>query len=130
MTRRPPAHATARRYPRMARVNEILREVLAEELERLVDIDTRLGLLTITGVECDPDLRHATVWLSSVTPEVEGALAESRVRLQAAIARQVRLRRVPLLVFKADPAIEAGARVEELLRRVLTEDAAREDRES
>ena len=42
---------TGRRYPRSARVNEVLREVLAEALERLADADERLALLTITGVE-------------------------------------------------------------------------------
>ena len=61
-----PGPVTARRYPRSARVNEILREVLADALERLADTDDRLGLLTVTGVDCDPDLRHALVLFSSL----------------------------------------------------------------
>ena len=52
-----------KRYPRTARVNEVLREVVAEELERIDD--ERLGITTVTAVEVDPDLRHAVVWLSS-----------------------------------------------------------------
>jgi ribosome-binding factor A len=51
---------TARPYPRRARVNEIVREVLADEIERLSD--PRLGLVTVTGVDVSPDLRHATVY--------------------------------------------------------------------
>jgi ribosome-binding factor A len=103
------------RYPRTARVAEVLRQVVAEELARLSDIDERLRLVTVTGVVVDPDLRHATVWLSSLTDAASEALAEDRVRLQAAIARQVRLKRTPQLAFQADPAVATGQRIEEIL---------------
>jgi ribosome-binding factor A len=106
------------RYPRSVRVNEILREVLADQLERLEDIDARLGLLTITAVECEPDLRHALVLFSSMTEEEEEALGDARVRLQAAISREVRLKRTPQLRFAADPAISAGERIEDILRHL------------
>jgi ribosome-binding factor A len=49
-----------RRYPRMARVNEVVREAIGDELERLND--PRLGLVTVTGVDVSADLRHATVY--------------------------------------------------------------------
>ena len=55
---------SVRRYPRMARVNEVVREVIADELERLSD--PRLGLVTVTGVEVSADLRHATVYYSAL----------------------------------------------------------------
>jgi ribosome-binding factor A len=104
------------RYPRTARVNHLLQQVLAEEMERIASDDPRLALLTVTGVQVDPDLRHATVWLGSMGPEVAEALGDARVRLQAAIARQVRLKRTPLLSFSADPAIEAASRIETIIR--------------
>jgi ribosome-binding factor A len=110
--------APARRYPRSARVNEILREVLADELERMEDNDERLGLLTVTAVQCDPDLRRALVLFSSLGDEEERALAEVRVRLQAAVSSQVRLKRTPLLRFAADPAVAEGEKIEEILRRL------------
>jgi ribosome-binding factor A len=115
---------SSRRYPRTARVNEVLREVIAEELERLEDDDVRLGLLTVTHVEADPDLRHATVLLASLPDEVAEALAEHRVRLQAAIGRQVRLKRTPQLAFEADPAVASGTRIEDILRGLGKDDAA------
>ena len=107
---------SSRRYPRTARINELLREVLAEELERRVDEDPRLDLLTVTAVNAEPDLRHATVLLSSLPDEAAEALAEHRIALQAAIGRQVRLKRTPQLAFEADPAVASGQRVEEILR--------------
>ena len=119
--RRTGAPGSRPRYPRTARVNHVLQEVVAEELERLGDDDPRLALVTVTGVEVDPDLRHATVWLSSLTEEGAAALADGRVALQAAIARQVRLKRTPQLRFAADPAVAAGSRIEEILRAIMEE---------
>ena len=40
-------------YP-LARVNQLLRQVLAEELERLADADERLRLVTVTSVDSPP----------------------------------------------------------------------------
>jgi ribosome-binding factor A len=110
---------STRNYPRVARINEVMREILAEELERIDD--DRLGLLTITGVTVDSDLRHATVWLSALLHEgrVEAMLAavnEHRAPLQTAVARQVRMKRTPMLQFAADPAITNGQRIEDVIR--------------
>ncbi len=109
-------------YPRTARVNQVLQEVVAEEVERLGDGDPRLNLVTVTGVSVDRDLRHATVWLSSLSDEAAAALAEDRVALQAAIGRQVRLKRTPLLTFAPDPGVAAGSRIEDILRTLDGDD--------
>ena len=100
----------------MVRVNELVREVVAEQLELLLQGDERLGLLTVTHVEVEADLRRAKVLLSSLTEEAEAALLEHRARLQAALGREVRLRRTPQLTFSADPCIEAATRIEDILR--------------
>lgn len=114
-----------RHFSRMARVNEVLREVVAEELEELAASDGRLELLTVTAVACDADLRHATVLLASLTQEARDALSQDRVRLQAAVARQVRLKRTPLLTFDTDPAIAHGAMVEQIIRSIHADDQVR-----
>jgi ribosome-binding factor A len=93
--------------------------VIAEELERIGD--ERLDLVTVTGITTDPDLRHATVWYSTLAGRgdldaVREAFGEHRVELQAAVGRQVRLKRTPLLQFTPDPAIEQGQRIEDILR--------------
>lgn len=113
-----PDRSGRRRYPRTARVNELVREVLATELERLADVDERLLMATITHVDVSADFSHATVLLSSLSEAAEEALMENRVRLQRAIGRQVRLKRTPLLGFAVDPAIESGRRVEAILREL------------
>jgi ribosome-binding factor A len=123
--RRPQSGASGRDYPRTARVNELLREILAESLE-VID-DERIGLLTITGVRVDKDLKHAVVFYDSLEGEegdeqVLAVLGELRVRLQASIGRQARLRNTPELTFKPDPAVRGGARIEDLLRELDTDD--------
>ena len=110
-------HTSQRDYPRTARLNELVREILADELERIDD--DRLQLVTITHVHVDPDLRRAAVDFTSLGEAEEEAaevLMELRPRLQAAIGRQARLKRTPELRFEVDKVIETGARIEELLR--------------
>lgn len=123
----------ARRYDRTARVNEVVREVVADELERLSD--ARLGFVTVTGVEVTPDLRQATVYYSALAPvrgepdaaaeaaeETALALRSVTPHLQAEINRQVRMKYTPHLVFREDPAIRTGERVDEILRQLHSED--------
>jgi len=106
----------------MARVNELLREILGDELERLAD--GRLELVTVTAVACEPDLRRARVYFDSLEEEDEGdeavleALGEARPRLQAAIGRQARLKRTPELSFTPDPVVRSAGRIEDVLRTI------------
>jgi ribosome-binding factor A len=109
----------------MARVNQLLREVLAEEIELVAAADSRLELVTVTAVACEPDLRHAKVLLASLSDPALAALGEARPRLQKAVAQQAKLKRTPQLSFAEDPAIVAGAKVEEILRAIQVEDEAR-----
>jgi len=105
-------------YARSLRVNEVLRQIVAEELERLADADERLRLVTVTSVDTSADLRTATVYVGSLDDDVADALDERRTHLQRTVGRQVRMKRTPKLRFAADPAVSAGERVEEVLRRL------------
>lgn len=115
--RRPPS---PHKVPRVARLNELIREVVAEELERIGD--ERLELVAITSVDVDNDLNRAIVTFDSLGgPEQDAVLleafAELRVKLQAALGRQIKARKTPILVFRADEVIRAAERIEEILRR-------------
>ena len=103
-------------YPRALRVNQVLRQVIAYELERLADADERFRMVTVTAVDTASDMRTATVYLATLDDETAEALEERRPHLQRLIGTQITMKRTPRLTFKADPAIAAGSRVEELLR--------------
>jgi ribosome-binding factor A len=108
---------SSRRYPRTARLNELVREIVAEELERIDD--ERLGFLTITAVEVDPGIEHAKIHWSNleVADEVVlEVLEEHRPRLQQAVNRQTHMRRTPILSFHADEVARGASRIEEILR--------------
>lgn len=112
---------TDRRYPRIARVNEVVREVLAEELETMSD--PRLDLVTVTGVEVSPDLKHARVFYTAVTGATQEeraatakGLTSARRHLQSALGRQVRLKYIPRLAFEEDPGVRSGRRIDEIIR--------------
>lgn len=108
---------------RMLKVNSTLREVLAEEIERLND--SRLEMVSVTGVETAPNLRHAIVYIDGLGPDGgEGALDALRgasKRLQSVIGQQVRMKYTPTLSFEMDPGVAGGDRIDQLLRSLNSE---------
>jgi ribosome-binding factor A len=103
---------------RMRRVNESVRQVLAEALVELQD--PRIGLVTVTGVETSPDLRHATVYVSVLGSEKKRAaslrgLEAAHGLLQARLGRELRMKRTPQLAFEYDPSVERGVRMTQLI---------------
>ena len=126
MAKRTRTHnTTARDYPRTARLNQLFHEILAEELEK-VD-DERLELVTIMSVDCEGDLRRATVYYDTLggeddDEEVQSALDDHRWELRGAIGRQARVKRTPELVFKPDAVGRGAARLEEVIRELHKDD--------
>jgi ribosome-binding factor A len=117
-----------RRYPRTARINEVVHEALAEELERMGD--PRLSMVTITGVDVTRDLRHAKVYYAALGRQDEStevALRKATPHLRGVLGHQVRLKYLPELEFVLDPAIEQGQRVEEILRSLHEESNDRDE---
>ena len=104
---------------RMRRVNEVLREVLGDAISTELE-DPRIGFVTVTSVDTSPDLRAARVYVSVLGDEEEreatlAALASSHGKLQAAIAREVRMKHTPTLKFFYDDSLERGVRLSRLL---------------
>jgi ribosome-binding factor A len=103
---------------RMRRVNESVRQVLAETLPELKD--PRIGLVTVTAVSVSPDLREGTVYVSVLGNErkrrstLEG-LESAHAVVQARLARELRLKRTPHLTFEYDPSVEYGVRLTKLI---------------
>lgn len=102
----------------MLRVNSIIHEVLAIEIERLAD--DRFEMVTVTGVDTTPDLRHSVVYVDVLSEtqrsEVVAALNKAAPRLRGSLGRQVRMKYTPDLRFEMDPGVVGGARIEQLLR--------------
>jgi ribosome-binding factor A len=114
-------------------VNEAIREVLSDSLPTLKD--PRIGFVTITAVEATTDLKQATVWVSVLGTErerertLEGLEAAHGV-LQARVARELRLRRTPVLAFAYDPGVERGVRLTQMIDELAPEDEEPDDEPS
>jgi ribosome-binding factor A len=104
---------------RMRRVNELMREVIGSAIATELE-DPRIGFVTVTAVETSPDLRSARVYVSVLGGPADreatlAGLRSSHGVLQAAIAREVRIKRTPCLTFHYDETPERGVRVSRLL---------------
>lgn len=110
--------------PRMRKVNELMREVIADSVTELED--PGIGFLTITGVDTSPDLRTAIVFYSVLGSDDEkaataAALERAAPHLQEAVGHQVRMKYTPRLSFRVDPAIDEGLKIDRLLRQLHDE---------
>lgn len=119
------------RSPRMRKVNELVREVVADAVMDLKD--PRIGFLTITGAETSPDLRHAVVFYSVLGTVEEqagtaAALKSATGRIQAVLGSETRLRYTPKLEFKVDSSIEEGIRINQILQDLEGSEEENDDR--
>jgi ribosome-binding factor A len=137
-----PAHdvtVAGRRYagvmpqgPRIERVGEEFREILAEEIHKLKD--PRIGFVTVTGVRVTADLRRAWVYYTAFGSDKERAstragLRSAVPRLRAVIGKQVRMKFLPELAFEEDATLEQTARIDRMIARLNAGEPAGEDAE-
>ena len=113
----------------MRRVNEAVREVVAEAVGELKD--PRIGMVTVTGVSVSRDLREGTVFVAvhgnaKVQERTLEGLDSAHAYLQGRIARELRLKRTPQLSFEYDPSVERGIRMTQLIDE-LTPGGATDD---
>jgi ribosome-binding factor A len=118
---------------RNRRVDEAVRQAVAELLEEEI-ADPRTRLVTVTDVEVSEDHKHAIVYYTTLDSGLTGAedlpgedeaaqgLASAAPRLQGLLARRVRLRNTPVLRFEPDAAAAEGRRIDDLLRRLGSEE--------
>jgi len=105
----------------MHRLNDQIRDELADLLARETS-DPRLhGIISITGVETAPDLSAARVFVSVLGSEEEAASTLQHIQRAATffrreLAARLNLRHTPELMFHLDRSIAEGARIDELLR--------------
>jgi ribosome-binding factor A len=113
------------------RVGEQIREELSELLSRGAVHDPGIGFITITRVQVTADLQIARVYYTSIGDQT--ALKETARALDRAvpffrrqIGSRIRLRRVPELEFRFDESIGHQDRIEQIIRELHEEEAARQ----
>ena len=97
------------------KVASVLARAIQNVLSRGLNDPRVRGLTSVTEVRVSDDLAHATV-LVSVIPAEHAALTLHGLRhatshIHGAVARQVRLRRMPRLTFKLDDSLKRESSV-------------------
>ncbi len=118
---------------RLRRITERMKEELAILLLQEVS-DPRLRGVTVTDVRIDRELAYADVFVSAVEgserkDEILAGLEHARGFLSRQLAQRVEMRQFPRLRFHWDPTPERAERIEELLKQIQAERAARGETE-
>jgi ribosome-binding factor A len=111
---------------RARRIGDRIQEELSQLLQREVS-DPRLVMLTVTDVEVDRELAFATIYITATggeerMEEVMQALEGAQGFIRRSLATRVNLRSFPRLRFRWDFSQERGARIDELLDMLSSED--------
>jgi len=113
--------------PRLVRVNELLKREIAEDLYRNFSMsDFDAAAITVTRVECAPDLRDANVFVSIFGHEDErdrmiGYLNRHRQEIVRLMIKRVKLKYTPRLHFILDESIEGGDHILSILAEMERE---------
>jgi ribosome-binding factor A len=114
---------TTHRAARMA-------DEIRQEIARLIGSqmkDPRVGFVTVTRVELSHDLTFARVLVSVLGNDEERkqtmrALEKAAGFFRRGIARAIRMRQAPEIVFKYDHGLDAAERVAAILEEVKQQD--------
>lgn len=109
---------------RTERISEQIKAEVARVLREEVT-DPRIGMVTLTRVDCAPDLSNAIVFWSVIASgdvdaieSVEDGLESAASFVRSRVARVLPLRRMPRLEFRYDPTLAQGDDMLTLLREI------------
>ena len=112
-------------FSRAERVSGLIQEVLSDLLKKDIH-DPRLKMATITNVKMSPDLKSARVYFSIYgdSSKVEAAAKgfdSARRFIKRSLAPKLGLRYMPDLIFFYDESFDYGSHIENLLKKIATE---------
>lgn len=107
------------RFKRSDRVSALI----SREISKIIDYqmrDTRIGMVTVTGVDLSNDLRNAKVYVSVLGSETEintsvSALNSASNFIRARLGERIILRYLPTITFFYDPSTIEGMRMDKIL---------------
>lgn len=111
---------------RQGKVNSLLRKEIAEYL-RDEGIDELVGLLTVTGVDCSPNLEYAKVFFSVIgqgPEEVLEILKKHIYEIQGRLNHTLTMRKVPKISFVYDHSGEYAGRIGKIIKDISHDERA------
>lgn len=109
---------------RHVRIGEEIKREVSSILAKDVK-DPRLGMLSITDVDVSRDLSWAKVYFSMLGEQEERektleGLNRAKGFIRSELAKRIRLRHTPEIIFLFDPSLERGAKMDALLKTLQT----------
>lgn len=108
---------------KIERLNELILEELAAAVNREVGVPN--ALITITYVECSPDLKQAKIGFSVLPDNLTGTalrqLTSSTSQLVGILKARTRLRKMPHLIWEFDSTEREASKIEELIKEANRE---------
>lgn len=112
---------------RIERVNQVIRKEISELLQREVRDPRLSGLISVTAVETNADLRFAKVFVSHLAgsehkEELLNTLNAAARFFRGELGKVLQLRYVPEILFFWDDSIERGDHLSRLIDRAKESD--------
>ena len=112
-------------YKRTDRIGDQIKMEVADIVAKKIK-DPRVGFVTITAVEISDDLRHAKIFVAIQKDQDEKqtfiGLRKATAFVRGELARRLRLRYIPELIFLPDASTEKVGRLLDLLEQIKKEE--------
>ncbi|MFA5131543.1 MAG: ribosome-binding factor A [Patescibacteria group bacterium] len=109
---------------KVERINDLILEELAAAVNREVMIEN--ALVTITYVECSPDLKQAKIGFSVLPDNLTGTalrkLNAATSQLVGILRNRTKMRKMPHLIWEFDATEKEASKIERLIAGIEEED--------
>ena len=105
--------------------------ILTKEISRILQFELKnpkLGFVTVTDVQCTRDMSQAKVYVSFLGQQERNdagmkILNQSKGFIRSTIAKNVKMRKVPELIFVQDTSLEQGRKIEMIIQEINEKEA-------
>jgi len=105
------------------RINNLILEETASAINREVRIED--SLITITSVQCSPDLKTAHIGFSVLPDKLAGTamrkLETSTSELVGILRKRTKLRKIPRIIWEFDATEREASKTEQLIKEANAE---------
>lgn len=98
-------------------------QILKKEISRILQFELKnpkLGFVTVTDVECTRDMSQAKVYVSFLGKQERNdagmkVLQASKGFIRSTLARNIKARKMPDLIFVQDTSLDQGRKIDSIL---------------
>lgn len=110
----------------MSLKKERMDNILMKEISRILQFELKnpkLGFVTVTDVQCTNDLSIAKVYVTFLGKKERNdsgmrILNQSKGFIRSTLAKKLKIRKTPDLIFVQDRSLEQGNRIEKILEEM------------